>query len=59
MSLRITVEDLETGETETRTIENDWVLICHGNKYLANTSVYPTKGTAVLTVKTDQVGESE
>lgn len=56
MSIQITVLDLETGDIETKTIENDWVLICHGNKYLSHTSQYPTKGTVVLTIKTDGGG---
>lgn len=33
--IRVTVEDLATGEVETREVMDDYVLICAGRKYLA------------------------
>lgn len=54
--IRVTVEDLETGETETKEFVDDYLLICAGSRYLAHANHYPGNGTAVLTVKTDRGG---
>lgn len=52
MTLRVTVVDVETGDTETRDVPaGDYVIICADPCHVANTQVYPTKGTHVLTVK--------
>ena len=60
MALEITVTDTETGEVETQTIDHDWLIICHDPFYLAGVQSYPTKGTAVVTIKREpsvEVGE--
>ena len=49
---RVTCTDIDTGETETRVIEDDYVLICDGNKYVGGVSAYPKAGTVVVTIKT-------
>jgi hypothetical protein len=49
MAIRVTVEDLESGETETTEIENDYVLVCAGTVYLERTTLMPD-GSAELTV---------
>lgn len=51
-AIKITVDDGH-GDVETATISNDYVLICAGNRYLANVQTH-ANGTVVLTVK---VGE--
>lgn len=49
LSIKVTVEDTETGETEP-TIVEDYLLIVAGSCYLATRQAYPN-GTHVLTVK--------
>lgn len=50
--LRITVEDLVTGEKETRDIAaDDYVIITTGKCHVASKQIYPVKGTHVLTIK--------
>ena len=49
--IRVTIEDLDTGDRETVEIADDYILICAGNTYLTNTQSYPKSGTHVLTVK--------
>lgn len=52
MTLRVTVVDVETGDTETATVvDGDFLLVCAEPCHLAHTAVYPGKGTCVLTVK--------
>lgn len=50
--IKVTVEDL-SGEQETSSaeIEDDYILVCAGDKYLAHVQTYPKSGTTVLTVK--------
>lgn len=48
---RITCEDVDTGESEAKVIENDWLVICDGDRYVDGIQVYPGTGTAVITVK--------
>lgn len=50
MGIRVTVEDTETGETATREIENDYVLVTDGTCWLDGVQQY-SNGTTVLTVK--------
>lgn len=50
--IRVTCTDIDTGETETRVIENDYVVICDGNRYVDAVSSYPKAGTVVVTIKT-------
>ena len=50
--IRVTCTDIDTGDTETRVIEDDYVVICDGNKYVGGVSAYPKAGTVVVTIKT-------
>lgn len=56
--IRVTVTDIETGESETQEIKDDYLVITTGNRYIANTNWYPTKGTTVLTIKVDRGEET-
>jgi hypothetical protein len=49
--VEITVRDTETGETETKTITDDFVLICAGRHYLHHQQHFQKSGTHQLTVK--------
>jgi hypothetical protein len=50
--IRVTVEDPGTGNVlGERVIENDYMVICAGNRYLANVQA-SGNGTHVLTIKT-------
>lgn len=50
--LRITVEDLETGETESREIPaGEYFILCTSPCHVAHTNSYPGKGTHIITVK--------
>ena len=49
---RVTWTDIDTGETETRVIEDDYVLICDGKTYVDGLSAYPKAGIVVVTIKT-------
>ena len=49
--IRVTVEDLESGDKETVEISDDYVLICAGSAYQDGVQAYPTKGTHVITIK--------
>jgi hypothetical protein len=51
MAIEVTVRDTETGETETTTVTNNYVLICAGTCHRSAVQAYPTKGTHVITVK--------
>ena len=49
--VRVTATDLETGESESVVIDNDYVLICAGDRYQSGVQRH-ANGTTVLTVKT-------
>ena len=49
--IRVTSVDIENGDAETVDIEDNFVLVCAGNKYLAHEQIY-ANGTTVLTIKT-------
>lgn len=49
---RVTCTDLDAGDTETVVIENDYVVICDGDKYVDGITSYPSAGTTVITIKT-------
>ena len=52
MSLRVTIEDRETGEREEVLIpDGEYFLLTTSPCYLAHTNAYPGKGTHVLTIK--------
>lgn len=50
MAIEVTVRDTETGESETQTIENDYVIVVAGDCYVDSRQAYGS-GTHVLTVK--------
>lgn len=47
---RVTCEDVDTGESESTVILNDYLLVCDGNRYLDGVATY-SNGTVVLTIK--------
>ena len=49
--IRVTVEDLKTGEIQTCEVWDDYVILTAGSCYVDGIQVYPTKGTHVLTIK--------
>ena len=49
---RVTCTDIDTGDTKTRVIENDYVVICDGDKYIYGLAVNTQPGTVVVTIKT-------
>lgn len=50
--LRITVEDLETGDTDTTEIPaGEYVVLTTEPCRVAHTSSYPQKGTHIVTIK--------
>jgi hypothetical protein len=57
--IRITIQDIETGEREEVEIADDYVLICAGRCYQDGIQVYPTKGTHVITVRNAGGGKKE
>jgi hypothetical protein len=48
---RVTCEDVETGESESEVIENDYLVVCDGDRYIDGIQIYSGTGTAVITVK--------
>jgi hypothetical protein len=50
-AIRVTTEDLETGQKETAEITDDYVLVTAGSCYLAHTNAYARTGTHILTIK--------
>lgn len=48
--IKVTVEDLETGEKDTAEILNDYIIITAGTCEVANMQVH-ANGTHVITVK--------
>lgn len=49
--IEVTVRDPETGDEESRAIEDDYILVCAGDHYLHHTQKHPTTGAVVLTIK--------
>lgn len=47
---RVTAEDVDTGESESKVITNDYILVCDGDRYLDQV-VRHANGTHILTVK--------
>ncbi len=48
--IRVTVEDLATGESESQEIHDDYVIVCAGSCHVAHVNAFGN-GTHVLTVK--------
>ena len=55
---RVTCTDVDTGDTQSEVIEDNYVLITDGRVYLHGVTRY-ANGTAVLTVKRRKPGEDE
>lgn len=55
--IRVTVEDLATGEKESADILDDYILICAGSYYQDGIQVY-ANGTHVITVKKEKGTQS-
>lgn len=53
MAVKVTVTDPDSGEVlEERVVEDDYVVITAGNRYVAHTQAH-ANGTHVLTIKRD------
>ncbi|MGH3355247.1 MAG: hypothetical protein ACRDOJ_05080 [Nocardioidaceae bacterium] len=50
MAIEVTVRDTDTGDTETQTITDDYVIVTAGSCHVAHTNA-SANGTHVLTVK--------
>lgn len=53
MGIKVTVEDEETGESNSASIWNDYVIVVAGNTYVAHREIH-ANGTTVLTIKKDK-----
>ena len=47
---KVTCTDVDTGESESAVIVNDYIVICDGDRYLDHVQQY-ANGTVVLTIK--------
>jgi hypothetical protein len=47
----VTCKDIETGESETQIIEDNYVVITDGRCFISHIQSYPGSGTTVLTIK--------
>lgn len=56
--IRIAVMDLETGESESQEVSDDYVIVCAGSCFLEHTQAY-ANGTHVLTVKGRRLAHSQ
>lgn len=54
---RITCTDIDTGESDSVEIENDYVLICDGRTRLEHTQFH-ANGTVVLTIKRRPIAQA-
>lgn len=59
MPIEITCRDTESGETQTRTITDDVVVIVAGRHYVADHQHWPRTGTHNYTIKVDRSGEAD
>ena len=48
---RVTVTDIDSGDSESTVIKDNYVVICDGDRYVSNVQVHPTTGTAVITIR--------
>lgn len=56
--IKVTVEDLETGEKDEATIWDDYILVCAGNRYQDSVQTFGN-GTHVITVKVEKDKEEK
>jgi hypothetical protein len=52
--IQVTVTDLDTGDSETKVISDDYIVTTAGNRYVASVMAYKN-GTHVITVKRGEV----
>lgn len=57
--IRVTIEDLATGTTETKEVVDDYLVITAGCFYLAHTNWYSRSGTTQLTIKRAEAVEED
>lgn len=56
--IEVTVRDPNTGETDTKELqESDYIILCGERRYVGHTQLFPTAGTAIVTIKTLKPGE--
>jgi hypothetical protein len=51
VSIEVTVRDTETGETDTKTITDDFVIVTAGRHYVSNVQSFSKTGTVQVTVR--------
>lgn len=50
--VKVTVSDPDTGEVlGEAVIENDYMVVCAGNRWVSNTQIAPNTGTTVITIR--------
>jgi hypothetical protein len=49
--IRVTIEDLATGQVETKTVGDDYLVIAAGRHYVAHTNWWPRSGTTQITIR--------
>ena len=49
--VRVTVEDLNTGQSESVIVKDNWVITTQGTCDVTSRQEYPKSGTTVLTIK--------
>lgn len=47
---KVTCTDLYTGESDSKVIENDYVVVCDGNRYVYHIDAHAS-GTHVITIR--------
>ena len=53
--IKVTVTDPASGDVlAEKVIDDDYVILCAGNRYVDGIQQYPKAGTTVITVKTDR-----
>lgn len=50
MSIRVTAEDLETGDSQVQEIRDDYCLVTAGTCFISNITAH-ANGTVVMTIK--------
>jgi hypothetical protein len=48
---RVTAEDVDSGQQESRVIKDDYNLVTDGDCYVANIRAYPKSGTHMITIR--------
>lgn len=58
MAIEVTVRDTETGETRTKTITDDFIVVCAGRHYVHFQQLFRKSGTHQITIKVDRTSAS-